>query len=107
LAKGRDKVLWKPDIFAEITLFPCTAGGRKGSTPSDCFGCPADIDGHYYDVRFDLSEVGSMLPGQTTIVPAKFLNPQIKKSLAIGMEFTLWEGKDIGTGRVVEICGNS
>ena len=100
-------MLWEPDIVAKITLFPSLDGGHNGPTPADLFGCPIDFEGSYFDIRLDLSNIGSISPGQTVIVPARFLSPElILNRLSIGAEFTLWEGRIIGRGRVEEIHGN-
>ena len=97
-------MLWKPDIVAELTFLPTAEGGRKGPTPPDFFGCPFGFGGEYFDVRFDLSEIGSIAPGASVRAPAKFLNPKlIKDRLSVGSEFILWEGRVIGRGRVLEI----
>jgi len=62
------------------------------------------FENEYFDVRFDLSEVGSVAPGDTVRVPAKFLYPELIKSrLSVGSVFILWEGKKIGEGKVLEV----
>jgi hypothetical protein len=94
----------KPDISAEVTFLPSAHGGRQNPTSTDWYGCPIGFAGEYFDVRFDLSAVGRVAPGATVHVPAQFLSPKlIKPRLAVGSEFTLWEGRTIGKGRVLEI----
>lgn len=97
-------MLWQPDIIAQVTLLSTTEGGRQGPTPSNYFGCPLGFENEYFDVRLDLSEVGSVAPGDTVRVPAKFLCPDlIKNRLSVGCVFILWEGKKIGEGKVLEV----
>ena len=93
-----------PDITVEVTFLPTCEGGRQGPTPADRYGCPLGFEGEYFDVFFDLSSVGRMAPGSTVRVPARFLSPRlIKPRLVVGSQFTLWEGRIIGKGRVLEI----
>ena len=95
-------MLWQPDILAEVTLLSTAAGGRHGPTPADSFGCPLCFGGEYFDIRFDLSDIGHVAPGMTVRVPAKFLFPElIKPRLAVGSEFSLWEMRTIGIGKVI------
>lgn len=97
-------VSWKPDFLAEFALLSSEEGGRHGPTPSEWFGCPLGFEGEYFDVRFDLENVGSVKPGGTAVAPGKFLSPQlIKHRLVVGSQFTLWEGRIIGTGKVLDI----
>ena len=97
----------EPDILAEVHLLATQDGGRKCPTPSDKFGCPVGFEGEYFDMRIDLSEAGSLSPGMTKEVPIRFLWPElILPRLRMGSEFTLWDGKTIGHGRVTKICGS-
>lgn len=97
-------MLWQPDIIAQVTLLPTFEGGRKSATPSNYFGCPLGFENEYFDVRLDLSEVGSVAPGDTVRVPAKFVCPDLIKSrFSVGSIFILWEGKKIGEGKVLEV----
>ena len=97
-------MLWQPDIIAQITLLPTSAGGRQGPTPTEIFGCPLGFGDQHFDVRFDLTAIGSVSPGETVQVPGKFLSPDlIKNRLRVGSQFTLWEGKKIGEGKILEV----
>jgi len=97
-------MLWQPDFVADIKLLPTANGGRSGPTPAEWFGCPLGYEGEFFDVRFDLTAIGSLTPGGVAIVPGKFLSPElIKHRLKAGSKFTLWEGKTIGDGVVREI----
>src|SRR6266513_1990920 len=94
-----------PDITASVTFLPTEQGGRKRPTgASGRYGCPAIIDGEYWDVFFDLAETGAIAPGQTVIAGLRFLSPEdVVPRLSVGKEFQIWEGKIIGMGRVLTI----
>jgi hypothetical protein len=97
-------VSFRADILAEVHLLPTENGGRRGPTPADKFGCPVGIGSEFFDMRIDLSGIGSLSPGQTARVPIKFLRPDfVLPLLRVGSEFTLWEGRTIGHGRVIEM----
>lgn len=93
-----------PHIFAEIRLLLTNQGGRKQPTPADEFGCPVRVAGELFDTRMDLRDTGSLSPGATARVPIRFLRPDfVRPLIQIGSEFTLWEMRMIGHGRVLQI----
>ncbi len=94
----------QPDIIAKVRLYATEAGGRKGATPSETFGCLFEFEGEKFDCRLLLQEVGFLAPGATAKVPVAFLYPElIKPRLKVGSRFTLWEAPTIGEGVVEEI----
>jgi hypothetical protein len=94
----------KADAIVEVELLATANGGRNGPTPSDKFGCPLEIESKFYDCRFDLTESGPLRPGYSTVVPVAFLFPDdVIPLLSQGTRFNLWEGRTIGTGRVISI----
>jgi hypothetical protein len=66
---------FEPHILAEVYLLPTTEGGRRMTTPADVFGCPVGIGSEYFDMRMDLTAIGSLSPGDTAQVPIRFLCP--------------------------------
>ena len=97
-------MLWEPDAIVELELLSRSAGGRSGPTPSTFLGCPFGIEGEYFDCRLDFSDTGPLSPGGKARVPVVFLSPSLViPRLRPGTAFTLWEGKIIGQGLVVEI----
>jgi hypothetical protein len=93
-----------PEIVAHVRLFPTSEGGRAGPTPSDQFGCPLVVGDKMFDCRMLLSEVGPLYPGQSALVPIKFLSPDLAMPLlSIGSRFHIWDGKVVGEGEVKEI----
>jgi len=94
----------KPDAIILVELLPTLRGGRNGATPASQFGCVFEINGEYFDCRLDLSKSGPLLPGSSATVPVAFLYPEnVVPRLTEGMQFNLWEGKTIATGRIVSI----
>ena len=97
-----------PDILAEVTLLLTEEGGRAGPTLPDMFGCPLGFQDKFFDMRMDLTEIGRLAPGSTAKVPIRFLCPDlVVPRLRVGSEFTLWEGKTLGSGFVIEVKRDS
>jgi hypothetical protein len=95
---------WKHDVVVEVTLKTTDEGGRKGPTLTNHFGCPVKYGDKYFDLFFDLTRTGSMVPGGTVRVPAQFMCPElVKKDLSVGSKLVLHEGREIGHAMVVEI----
>jgi len=93
-----------PDVIAKIKLYGTDAGGRYGPLPSDQFGCLVEINGEYFDCHLMSEGIGSLRPGQTEVVPIKFLRPDLVcPLLRISQDFRLWDGKAVGNGEVQEI----
>lgn len=97
--------LWTPDALVELRLFSSEAGGRAGPTSTDWWGCPLSIDGDLFDGRFDLSEMEPLRPGESRVVPVKFINPDLVSTrIAEGQELRVWEGRFIGEATVLTLC---
>ncbi len=97
--------LWAPDALVELRLFPSHAGGRAGPTSTAWWGCPLSIDGELFDARFDLSEMEPLWPGESRVVPVKFLSLNLVRPLiAEGQELRVWEGRCIGEATVLTLC---
>jgi hypothetical protein len=99
-----------PHILAEVRLLPTEAGGRKGPTPPDVFVCQIGSSGEYFEMRWDLSEIGSLSPGSTARVPIRFSRPEyVLPWMRVGAEFSLTESREsgkIGGGKVLQIYDN-
>ncbi|WP_152601952.1 hypothetical protein [Burkholderia paludis] len=97
------------DVEARIQFLPSQEGGRQGRTPERVFGCPLRIDGvnAYFDCRLLLDQHGAIAPGDTVIVPIKFLCPDlIKKYLHPGVLFSLWERRTIAKGEILKVIAD-
>ena len=92
------------DILGKIAFYKTSEGGRKSAISADWLGCIFEFEGEYFDCRLILEGIGLLEPGARATIPIAFLNPQlIKPNLKVGSRFTLWEGKTIAEGEVVEI----
>jgi hypothetical protein len=90
-----------PDITIEVRFKTPSEGGRNGPVIGARFGCPMLIAGQAFDCRL-LTSGRTLELGKTYEVPVKFLNADLAlPKLTSGMEITLWEGKEIATGRVL------
>ncbi|MGB2621828.1 MAG: hypothetical protein WA857_01120 [Candidatus Acidiferrum sp.] len=95
----------KPDAIIEIRLKTTLEGGRQGAIviTQHPFGCPLFVDGEAFDCRF-LVENQTLELGNTYKLPIKFLRPDLVLSkLSVGKSLTLWEGKDIATGKILRL----
>jgi hypothetical protein len=100
--------LWLPDFIAQITFLPTSEGGRTSSTSSAWYGCPLGIDGQFFDARIDLSALGAISPGQSVVAPIKLLNPELALNhFTVGSTFTMFEGRTIGSGMVIQCPVNA
>jgi hypothetical protein len=97
-------MLWQPHLIADLKLLTTEEGGRRTVLSADQYGCPFGFEGEYFECRLDLSNVGPIAPGGHAQVPVRFFHPElVVPRLAPGTSFTLWEGKTIGLGTVVEV----
>jgi len=93
-----------PDVVASVHLFRAEDGGRQSSTPDNYLSCPLEVKNRYYDCRMLLFDVGRISPGMSAIVSIVFLDRE--SALTVfkeGVDFRIWEGKVIGTGRVKQV----
>jgi hypothetical protein len=66
---------------------------------------PINIDGEFFDCRFLLEDGTIVSPGATAMVKIKFLRLDlVLPLLEIGTVFRLWEGRFIGTAKVLSIA---
>lgn len=98
-------------FFARIALFGAADGGRSQAIPIMNFGCPAffqnvpALASHGYDCRLLLPEYGQPIsPGEIAErVPMIFLSAdEVGTYLKPGVKFTLWEGRTIAEGEILE-----
>ena len=99
-------------VIASIHLTRTEEGGRKQPLPPRIFGCPVffenvpDLQAHGYDCRMLLAEHGKRIPPGGTIgeIALLFLlADEVLPHMKPGVEFSLWEGKTIGSGTVVRV----
>ena len=92
----------KPDAIIDVRFKTTSEGGRRTPIKGDSYACPLFIDGEGFDCRILLNK--ELQLGQNYQLPVKFLNRDLVISkLSRGRRFTLWEGKDVASGRVLEV----
>jgi hypothetical protein len=103
-----------PDAIARIHFFCTDQGGRRTDVaPASRFGYMPTLffngEKHGYDCALLVEAVGGRIArGATVEIPIKFLSPQlVKPRLGLGDRFTLWEGRTVAEGEVIELFGGS
>jgi hypothetical protein len=93
----------EPDAIIAVRFKTPEENGRRSPIDGDYYGCPFCVDGEYFDCRLLLA--GQQLElGETYEVPVQFLRPDlVLPKLRKEKEFTLWEGKEVATGKVVRV----
>jgi hypothetical protein len=92
------------DIIARIRFRTTKEGGRGTPTLYQWYGCLFEYGGEHFDCVLNLEKVGPVKLGDEITVSVGFLCPGLIKSrLSKGDTFTLWEGKTIADGEVIEI----
>lgn len=95
----------KPDLFANVTLYPTEQGGRRGPTPANWFGCPCTKDPHAernWDCRLLLDGL-PLAPGESRRVGIVFLSgEEAANDLRKAGKFFLREGRLIGEAVIVD-----
>ncbi len=71
---------------------------ESGRTPPASFGCVLTTTSGNDDVRLMLDQ--SLEPGMTRRVSLMFLLPEAMSTILPGVTFGLWEGREIGFGRI-------
>jgi hypothetical protein len=93
-----------PDIIAELAFYPPEAGGRQSPIHLKLFGCIFVYEDENFDCFVLLAEGQQVSPGDKTVLPIKFLRPQlIKPRLRVGASFKLRELANIAEGAVLQI----
>jgi hypothetical protein len=99
----------KADIIAEIRFKTTAEGGRTmpvGLGKVSFYSCPLFIDEQSFDCRIFLDAKVLEL-GKTYKLPVKFMNFEtVLPLLSIGKQVVLWEGKEIGNGKVLEVIND-
>jgi len=94
------------DIQARIRLLATAEGGRRGPIGTDHreYRCPVGLDDAFFDCRLVTLDSSAVQPGSSADVFIEFLSPElVLPHVAVGKEFTLWEGRTIATGTVMRI----
>jgi hypothetical protein len=96
------------DVVAELRFLRSDEGGLEHPTPNTFLACSMLVQNQCYDCRVLLHSIGSVEPGSTIVAPMKFLDwENVGKWVRRGDRFSLWAGKVIAAGTVLEIEGQS
>lgn len=99
-------------ILADIALKETADGGKTIPITGPIYSCPVFFDdiaalaNSGWDCRILIGEHGEPIPpgGGAHAVAIVFLSPEIVlPHMKVGVTFTLWEGRTIGSGTVVEV----
>lgn len=93
-----------PDAIAEIRFFLPSQGGRRTNPkPSKFYTCPLFVEGNGFDCRILTNEkiihLGTTYQFSIVFLNWDFASPHMKA----GTQFLMWEGKNIGEGRILEV----
>jgi translation elongation factor EF-Tu-like GTPase len=93
-----------PDIEAEITYLPTSAGGRQGPARTG-YVLQFYYDGRDWDAKQTFMDTEWVEPGETVFATLVFMSPQEHdKKLIEGTMFLIREGaKTVGYGKVTRI----
>jgi hypothetical protein len=98
----------KPEITIEVRFLTAAEGGNGFPIPLSpvLFGCVFQIEGKGFDCRI-LKDDGVLVPGETYLLPVKFLFwDDVKKHLSVGKEMQLWGGRVIARGTIKRIVAS-
>lgn len=97
-----------PDIMAEIRFYTTKEGAENPPHPPRIFKFPLDYEGEKFDCGLHLDTSGPVALGETVKVPITLLCPElIKPRLKAGSRFTLWDGRTIAEGEVINVLHGS
>lgn len=93
----------KLDVIINVRFKTADEGGRKTALVGNFYSCPLFVDGEGFDCRVFLGDQKIEL-GEWYRLPVKFLNRDfVVPKLMPGKPITLWEGKDVANGEVLEV----
>lgn len=97
-----------PQISVEITLTSEEQGGRKRSILQGEYRGVFMVGEAGFSVRFCVPSGHEFTPLEAQKFDVQFLFPEAATpSFPVGTVFKVWEGKDIGYGRVLEVFNNA
>jgi len=83
---------------------------RRGAPPKPGaeFRFPLVVDGLAYIARFSVSDGDAFARGLPIEVPIEFMFPdKALPKFTPGTQFTIWDGRDVGTGKVLCLVDTS
>jgi len=93
-----------PDAYLQVRFKTHDEGGRKTPVTGDYYACPLFVDGEGFECRL-LIDGKTLALGQWYELPVKFMNKElVVPKLSVGKVVTLWEGKDVGLGKILKLA---
>lgn len=92
------------DARVHLRFYTTAEGGRQNAvnSPVELYRPAARIEGKYFDFR--VMTDGRLELGDAYDVDIAFLDiDNVRPQLGVGIGFVIWEGKDVGTGVVLEL----
>jgi hypothetical protein len=97
-----------PEIEAEITFLPSADGGRISALSQGEYRGVLTVGSESFSVRFWVAPDHGISPGESGKFGIQFLAPEAAvPHFTKGVSFTVWEGKVIGHGLVVEVLSHA
>ena len=97
-----------PEIIARLKLLPAEAGGTGLPVRSGDFKTILTIGSESFSARVAEPEGRPLKPGAVAEASVQFLVPDAAlPRFQPGVQFRIWEGTDIGTGKVLSVLGTS
>ena len=99
----------EPDVIAEITLAPTESDGRLSSISSgECRGV-LGVGEQHFSVRWFVPTSSPLTPGgRSGTFGVQFLAPEAALPyFPVGTSFSVWEGRDIGSGVVLRVMARN
>lgn len=97
----------RPEIFACVSLLSSAQGGRAGPILHGEYRGVLQLPKEAFSFRTFIESDSGLAPGHSAEIGIQFLVPELALPLlSEGTEFSVWEGKLIGNGRVTRVCAN-
>ena len=97
-----------PQISVEITLTAEELGGRKTPILQGEYRGVFTVGEESFSVRFCVPSEHVLSPSAVQNFDVQFLVPEAASPhFPVGAVFEVWEGKDIGIGRVLRVFNNA
>jgi hypothetical protein len=94
----------RPEIVVEITLSPTENEGRTASIQQGEYRGVLSVGKDSFSVRFFVPLENGIAPSQTQRFGVQFLVPEAALPFfSVGASFSVWEGREIGHGKVLEV----
>lgn len=93
------------EIVVEITLSPADEGGRLSAIASGVYRGVFSVRAGSFSVRWVIPTSTFLAPGgRSGTFGVQFLVPELAlQHFPVGTSFSVWEGRDIGTGVVLQV----